>query len=130
LDDLYDQIEIMGFTLTNPFALVDDDPRKYIRAKDLAGHIGKTVTCLAYFIAHKHVTTKNNDQMYFGTFVDSNLDWIDTVHFPEIARKYPINNSGFYKITGKVVEDFGVQSIEVSKMIKVGYKNRSYSNLM
>ena len=130
LDDLYDQIEIMGFTLTNPFALVDDDPMKYIRAKDLAGYVGKTVTCLAYFIAHKHVTTKNNDQMYFGTFVDSNLDWIDTVHFPEIARKYPINNSGFYKITGKVVEDFGVQSIEVSKMIKVGYKNRSYSNLM
>ena len=130
LDDLYDQIEIMGFTLTNPFALVDDDPGKYIRAKDLAGYIGKTVTCLAYFIAHKHVTTKNNDQMYFGTFVDSNLDWIDTVHFPEVARKYPINNSGFYKITGRVVEDFGVQSIEVSKMIKVGYKNRSYSNLM
>jgi len=130
LDDLYDQIEIMDFTITNPFALVDDDPQKYVPAKELSSMTGKQVKCLAYFIAHKHVITKNNDAMYFGTFVDSNLDWIDTVHFPDVAKKYPITNSGFYKVTGKVVEDFGVPSIEVSSMIKVGYKSRSYSNLL
>ena len=115
--------------LSNPFLMVDDDSDKYIVSKDLKEHTGKTVTCLVYFIAHKHVVTKNNDQMYFGTFVDKNLDWIDTVHFPDVAKKYPINNSGFYRITGKVVEDFGVPSIEVQKMFKVGYKNRSYANL-
>jgi DNA polymerase-3 subunit alpha len=130
LDDLYDQIEIMDFTITNPFALVDDDPQKYVPAKKLPSMIGKQVKCLVYFIAHKHVITKNNDAMYFGTFVDGNLDWIDTVHFPDVAKKYPITNSGFYKVTGKVVEDFGVPSIEVSSMIKVGYKSRSYSNLL
>jgi DNA-directed DNA polymerase III PolC len=129
LDDLYDEMEILGFTLSNPFLMVDDDNDKYIVSKDLKEHTGKTVTCLVYFIAHKHVVTKNNDQMYFGTFVDKNLDWIDTVHFPDVAKKYPINNSGFYRITGKVVEDFGVPSIEVQKMFKVGYKNRSYANL-
>lgn len=129
LDDLYDEIEILGFTLSNPFDLVDDDTDKYILSKDLHVHIGKKVTCLVYFIAHKHVITKNDDQMYFGTFVDKNLDWIDTVHFPDVAKKYPISNSGFYRITGKVVADFGVQSIEVHSMYKVGYKNRSYSNL-
>jgi DNA polymerase-3 subunit alpha len=98
LDDLYDELEIMGFTLSNPFDLVQDDSNEYILSKDLKSYIGKTITCLVYFIAHKHVITKNNDQMYFGTFVDKNLDWIDTVHFPEIAKKYPINNSGFYRI--------------------------------
>jgi DNA-directed DNA polymerase III PolC len=128
LDDLYDQIEIMGFALTNPFALVDDDPGKYVSAADLHKHRGKTITCLAYFIAHKHVVTKYNDQMYFGTFVDKDLDWIDTVHFPEVAKKYPLHNSGFYRITGKVVEDFGVYSIEVSRMLKVGYRKRSIDN--
>jgi DNA-directed DNA polymerase III PolC len=128
LDDLYDQIEIMGFALTNPFALVDDDSGKYISANELHKHRGKTITCLAYFIAHKHVVTKNNDQMYFGTFVDKDLDWIDTVHFPEVARKYPLNNSGFYRITGKVVEDFGVFTIEVTHLIKVGYKKRTMDN--
>lgn len=128
LDDLYDELEIMGFTLSNPFALVDDHPGNYILSKDLLSHIGKTVTCLVYFIAHKHVITKNNDQMYFGTFVDKDLDWVDTVHFPDVAKKYPLTNSGFYRVTGKVVEDFGVETIEVQKMYKVGYKNRSYLN--
>jgi len=129
LDDLYDEMEIMGFTLTNPFELVDDDPDKYACAKDLPAAKGKLVTTLVYFITHKHAITKNNDDMYFGTFVDKNLDWVDTVHFPDVAKRYPIHNSGFYKITGRVTEDFGVYSIEVSKMIKVGYKNRSYANL-
>jgi DNA-directed DNA polymerase III PolC len=129
LDDLYDEMEIMGFTLSNPFAMVAEDPANYVPAKDLPRYVGKRVHCLAYFIAHKHVITKNNDQMYFGTFVDSELEWIDTVHFPDVAKRYPIHSSGFYKISGKVVEDFGVQSIEVQQMIKLGYKQRSYANL-
>ncbi|TKK64847.1 DNA polymerase III subunit alpha [Ilyomonas limi] len=129
LDDLYDQLEILGFTLTNPFELVADDGGNYVTARDLKDKAGTIVTTIVYFIAHKHVVTRNNDMMYFGSFIDRNLDWIDTVHFPDVATKYPIHNSGFYKITGKVVADFGVPSIEVSGMYKVGYKNRSYANL-
>jgi DNA polymerase-3 subunit alpha len=129
IDDLYDEMEILGFTLSNPFLLVDEDPSKYVAAKDIDMHAGKTITVLAYFIARKHVQTKYNDQMFFGTFVDSNLDWIDTVHFPDTAERYPLHTAGFYKITGKVVEDFGVYSLEVHKMIRAGYKQRSYANL-
>ena len=66
--------------------------------------------------------------MFFGTFVDSHLDWIDTVHFPDAAKRHPLHSSGFYKIKGKVAEDFGVYSLEVSWMEKCGYKNRSYAN--
>ncbi len=126
IDDLYDQMEIMNFTITNPFALVDDDPAKYVPSKDMHKYSGKTISMLAYFIARKHVTTKNDDQMFFGTFVDSNLDWIDTVHFPDAAKRHPLHSSGFYKVKGKVAENFGVYSLEVSWMEKVGYKNRSY----
>lgn len=129
LDDLYDEMEILGFTLSNPFALVNDMPEKYIRAGDLPEYQGKVITVLAYFIARKHVITKNNDQMFFGTFVDSELDWIDTVHFPDTAKKYPLHTSGFYRITGKVVEDFGAYSLEVHKHEKVGYQERRYMNL-
>ena len=129
VDNLYDEIELLKFTLSNPFALVDDDPEKYVKAKDLQQHCGKIVTVLAYFIARKHVVTKNDDTMFFGTFVDSNLDWIDTVHFPDAAEKYPLHSAGFYKITGKVVEDFGVYSIEVRAMYKVGYKQSRFMNL-
>ncbi len=129
VDDLYDEMEILGFTLSNPFELADADPSNFVAAKDLHKHNGKQVTVLAYFIARKHVITKNHDQMFFGTFVDSELDWIDTVHFPDTAKKYPLHTSGFYQITGKVVEDFSVYSLEVHKMIRVGYKQRKYANL-
>ncbi len=129
LDDLYDEMEILGFTLTNPFTMVDDDPGSYVDARDFEKHIGKTVTVLVYFIARKHVVTKNHDQMFFGTFVDQHLDWVDTVHFPDSAQQYPLHTGGFYKITGKVVADFGVTSLETHRMIRVGYKSRSYANL-
>lgn len=126
VDDLYDEMELMGFTLSNPFTLVDDDPSRYVLSKELDKHIGKTVTVLAYFIARKHVVTKYHDEMFFGTFVDCELNWIDTVHFPDSAKKYPLYTGGFYRITGKVVEDFGVCSLEVHKMENVGYKPRSF----
>ena len=98
-------------------------------AKDLATNIGKTVTVLVYFITYKPVTTIKNERMSFGTFLDMHLDWIDTVHFPDSLRNYPIRGGGFYKITGKVVSDFGVYSIEVHKLYKVGYKERKYANI-
>lgn len=129
LDDLYDQIEILGFPLSNPFELVDDDPAKYVKATDLEKNKGKTVSALTYFINRKHVVTKYNDEMFFGTFVDAELNWIDTVHFPDSARNFPLHDSGFYRISGKVAEDFGVFSIEVHKMEKVGHKKRIYENL-
>ncbi len=129
IDDLYDQMEILGFPLVHPFGMVDEDPKKYVAASELGSHIGKQVTVLAYFITRKHVTTKRKDQMFFGTFVDSKLDWIDTVHFPDVAARYPFETTGFYKITGKVVEDFGAYSLEVSFMKMVDYKHRTYANL-
>jgi DNA polymerase-3 subunit alpha len=67
--------------------------------------------------------------MFFGTFVDADLNWIDTVHFPEAAYKYPLHTGGFYKITGRVTEDFGVPSMEVHQLARAGYKKRSYANL-
>ncbi len=129
LDDLYDQIEIIGFPLSNPFELADDDPAGYVAAKDLHLHHKKIVSVLCYFIARKHAVTKNDEGMFFGTFVDAQLDWIDTVHFPEVARQYPLHKSGFYKITGKVTDDFGVYSLEVRGLEKVGHKKRIYENL-
>lgn len=129
LDDLYDELEILDFPLCNPFALVGEDPYQHVLAKDLHKFIGKNVTVITYFINHKVVPTVRNDIMTFGTFIDANLDWIDTVHFPQALQRYPLQGKGFYRITGKVVEEFGVYSIEVSKMIKAGYKERKYANL-
>nr|WP_294991365.1 DNA polymerase III subunit alpha [uncultured Sediminibacterium sp.] len=128
IDDLYDQMEIMGFCTTNPFALADANPSDFTPAREMPNHKGKTITMLAYFIARKHIITKNADTMFFGTFVDSHLNWIDTVHFPTTAKRHPLHTSGFYKLKGRVVEDFGVFSLEVRWLEKVAYRNRSYTN--
>jgi DNA polymerase-3 subunit alpha len=75
------------------------------------------------------VTTKNTgtikgELMHFGTFYDQQGEVFDTVHFPDVAKKFPFRGRGFYFIKGKVVEDFGIATIEVSSMEKIPLLNK------
>ena len=54
--------------------------------------------------------------LFFGTFLDRDGYFIDTVHFPPVAAKFPFRGKGVYTITGKVLEDFDCVNIEVSFM--------------
>jgi len=129
IDDIYDEMEVLGFPLRNPFGMVDEDPSAYVLASDLQQHVGKEVMMLTYFVTDKIVPTKNNNTMSFGTFLDAKMNWLDTIHFPDVYKNFPMQGKGFYKIKGRVVEDFGFHSIEVITMKKVGYKERKYANL-
>jgi DNA-directed DNA polymerase III PolC len=123
MDDFYDDVELLGFPVDDPFVLVDDDPTRYLPARSLGEHLGQVVTVFGYHITHKPVRTVKGEMMSFGTFLDSNKDWIDTVHFPPIHAKHP-PRAGFYRITGKVIEEFGVFTIEVTQIEKAGIKQR------
>jgi DNA polymerase-3 subunit alpha len=125
MEDYYDDIELLGFPVGDPFILVDDDPSRYLTARDLPGRLGRTVTVLGYHITHKPVRTVKGDMMSFGTFLDANKDWIDTVHFPPIHAAQP-PQAGFFRITGKVTEEFGVYAIEVTRIEKAGIKTRTH----
>jgi len=129
LDDLYDEKELLGFSLCNPFELADEDPDLYVYAKDMPAHAGKQIKALGYYIAHKEVPTKKENTMAFGTFIDARLDWLDTVHFPDSLIQYSLRQDGFYKLWGRVVPDFNQFSLQVSRIEKVGYKMRQYANL-
>jgi len=129
LDDCYDEMEILGFPFRNPFELCEQDPFKYQLAKDLCPSLGKQVKMLLYYIDYKAVVTKHLASMSFGTFLDAEMTWVDTVHFPESLQRYPLRGRGFYLVTGKVVEDFGVYSVEVHYHQKIGYKQKKYANL-
>ena len=59
--------------------------------------------------------------MDFGTFIDRDGEFLDTVHFPPVAKKYPFRGRGIYRIVGRVVEEFGFYSIEVVSMEKEKY---------
>lgn len=124
LDDAMDELELLGFPLCNPFDYADDDIRNYPPATVLEGNSGATLTLLGYLVTQKYVYTRQGDRMFFGTFIDARGNWLDTVHFPEAAFKYPLSGTGFYRITGTVLEEFGTYSLNVSFMEKVGIKNR------
>jgi len=115
-------MQLLGFPLCNVFELVDDDPAKYAPAKGLASFVGKQVTLLGYYVTEKQVRTIKGESMFFGTFLDAAGDWIDTVHFPDAARRYPLQGKGFYRVTGKVMEEFGAYSVEVYRLEKTGLK--------
>lgn len=129
IDDMYDEMEIIGFPFRNPFELMLEQTFQRLPAKELPQHLGKQVTMLLYFIDYKVVPTVNSTVMSFGAFLDEQMDWVDTVHFPPSFQRYPLKGKGFYHIRGKVIEDFGFHSVEVAFMEKIGYKERTYANL-
>lgn len=116
LENAFDQLELLGFPLCNPFKLLIKPQYNNSRAKHLPFYKNKIVAIEGYLITVKKTRTSNGKAMYFGTFLDRDGDFIDTVHFPPIAAKYPFRGKGIYAITGKVLEEFDCINIEVISM--------------
>ncbi|MBK5278617.1 MAG: DNA polymerase III subunit alpha, partial [Bacteroidia bacterium] len=120
LEDAFDEIELLGFPLCNPFDLLATSYYGDTKAEELSRRKGKAVHIVGYIVTTKDASTmKTKEHMCFGTFYDVNGKVFDTVHFPESARKFPFRGRGFYDIKGKVTEDFGVFTIEVVWMDKL-----------
>lgn len=119
LEDAFDELELLGFPVCSPFKLLNSTNDGDTVARDLAQKINKQVCIVGYVVTTKDTRTLKNDPMHFGTFYDMHGEVFDTVHFPNVAMKYPFRGRGFYELTGKVVEDFGVYTIEVSRMVKL-----------
>jgi DNA-directed DNA polymerase III PolC len=118
-EDAFDELELLGFSLCDPFKLLATTDRGDTKACELMGKVGKSISITGYVVTTKDTGTKSNQLMHFGTFLDADGDVYDTVHFPNVARKYPFRGRGFYSIQGKVVEDFGIPTIEVIMMEKL-----------
>ncbi len=116
----FDQMELLGFSLMNPFRLVDQSLfESNIQAEHLKHFIGERIMIYGYLITTKRTTTSKRESMHFGTFIDTSGDWIDTVHFPNVAATYPFRGKGVYKILGTVVSEFDFLTIEVDAMEKL-----------
>ena len=121
LEDAFDEMELIGFPLISPFHLLKHGVTIETRMSELEKLIGKQVEILGYLVAIKNTSTSKKQAMNFGTFIDLDGNFIDTVHFPQVAASYPFRGKGVYKIVGKVVEEFGFISIEVIRMYKEPY---------
>ncbi|MFT6815239.1 MAG: error-prone DNA polymerase [Sphingobacteriales bacterium] len=116
LEDAYDEIELLGFALCSPYKLVNEVPNRPILARHLKQFEGKTVEVLGYLVHAKQTQTKNNDPMRFGTFVDMEGEFIDTVHFPRALKRHPFKGRGCYLIKGRVVLDYDFCCIQVTEL--------------
>ncbi|MDB9774898.1 DNA polymerase III subunit alpha [Vicingaceae bacterium] len=117
--EILDQRLILGFPLCSPFELVKKMPEGLTFVNQLNELVGKKVRMVGYLVTIKNTRTANRKTMQFGTFVDINSDWIDTVHFPPVVARYPFRGKGCYWIEGKTVEEFGYVTVEVTYLQKL-----------
>ena len=120
IEDAYDEIELLGFPVSmNSFDMLKTRFRGEILSRDLPKHIGKKVRMAGNLVTIKNVITVKKQFMHFGTFLDYEGEFFDSVNFPDSLKKYPFRGQGVYLILGKVVEEFGFPSLEVEKMAKL-----------
>ncbi len=118
VEEAFDQMELLGFALCNPFNLLANPPERTLLAMNLKEYTDKVITIFGYLVTAKVTKTSNGKRMSFGTFIDCEGYFFDTVHFPLVAEHYPFRGRGVYILTGRVCEEFGSYSIEVSRMEK------------
>ena len=119
LEDAFDELQYIGFTLDSPFKLLTAPLKQQLFANDLINYVGKTVTVYGYYVTAKRTITSKGEMMYFGTFIDSKGNHIDTVHFPPSVKKYPLKGRGVYQLIGKVTEEFDCVNVEIEQLEKL-----------
>lgn len=124
LEPAYDELELIGFSSSiSPFKLIEELPKTRLVARDLVKLINKHVEIVGYLVHVKKTLTGGGKSMSFGVFIDFDGHWIDTVQFPNIVQQYPFRGPGCYLIRGKVVNEFGFLSIEVSGLYRLANIN-------
>src|SRR5690606_19528989 len=97
IDAYHDAIGLMGVDVSGPiFGLAKSNFRGDAMAKELLQYEGKTIRIVGDFVAEKHVRTKRGDIMKFGTFLDAEGKFFDTVHFPQTLGRFPLRGAGLY----------------------------------
>ncbi|MEA5402823.1 DNA polymerase-3 subunit alpha [Arcicella rosea] len=120
-EDIYDEFELLGFTLQKPFLLVFQKPNCEYFASNLSTGIGKVIEILGYLVSLKPTRTKKGERMFFGYWVDEQGEFFDTVHFPNATKMYPFRGKGVYHLKGKVCVEYGHCSIQINWMQKLPF---------
>jgi len=120
IEDAFDEIELLEFPVSlSYFDLLKTNFRSKIKAKNLKSLKGSKIRIFGNLVTRKYVRTVKGQLMIFGTFLDQDGEFFDTIHFPASLSKYPFAGTGVYLIFGLVTEEFGVASITVEKFAKL-----------
>ena len=121
LEMAFTQLELLGFCLCSPFALLAEPPKNNRCVKDLKRFLNHHIDIYGYLVTVKNTSTSTGKRMCFATMIGQQGKVFDAVLFPPVAAKYSFRGKGIYRFYGKVVSEFGFLSIEVIKMQKQDY---------
>lgn len=122
LERAFEQMELLGFPLCNPFDLLAKPLPPHTLSKGIPSKNGYPVICYGYLVSSKQSKTIRGDYMLFGNFIDITGHIFDSVHFPAVAQKYRFQGKGIYEITGVVSEEFGHYSINTQQLKKMNFR--------
>ena len=123
LENTFDEIELLGFPIGLPVSLLEKEIPSNMKAAQLPNLVGKNIEIVGYLVHRKPTRTSRGQIMYFGTWLDLDGEWLDTVHFPNSRFPNPFTGPGCYLLCGKVVDEYGFFSIEISWMKRLKYRN-------
>jgi len=123
LENTFDEIELLGFPVGSPISLLEKEITSNLKAWQLPKLVGRNIEIVGYLVHRKPTRTSKGQIMYFGTWLDLDGEWLDTVHFPNSRFPNPFTGPGCYLLCGKVVEEYGFFSIEISWMKRLKYRN-------
>lgn len=84
IEDAYDELELLSFTLGSPFSLlaeIPSIPTVLVTSQDLPHYLGKVVSILGYLVNTKTSYTVHKEYMCFGYWLDSDGEFFDIVSF-------------------------------------------------
>ncbi len=135
--DAYDELELLGFPLCDPFSLVECELNAptattqrrnenatppFILKRDMSRLVGQRVQMLGYLIHVKATDTHYGQRMSFGSFIDPAGDFWDSTQFPQVAARHPFRGRGVYRLTGIVEEEFGHCTLRTQSVEKLPWR--------
>lgn len=122
VEDAYDEIELLGFPVSlSFFDLLKTKYRGEVKFRNMLDYSKKRARMLGVFVNLKYLRTNSGEIMAFVTWLDSEGNFFDSVHFPNSLKKYPLKGEGVYLLLGIVDVDFGYPSLRVEKMARMPF---------
>ncbi|TXD49206.1 DNA polymerase III subunit alpha [Polaribacter sp. IC073] len=119
LENVYDEMELLGFTIHDYFSLVTDKLCPHAKAKEMHQYIDKNVLLYGQLVNTRFNKTSQGKLMRLSTFIDADGNYFDAVHFTDVVHQYPINGMGVYACYGKITDRFGFCSMNVIQSKKM-----------
>ncbi|QXP70651.1 DNA polymerase III subunit alpha [Polaribacter sp. R2A056_3_33] len=127
LEKVYDEMELLGFTVHDYFKLVTEPFLPSIKAKQMIDFENQHVLIYGLLVTTRFNKTSQNKLMRLSTFIDKDGHYFDAVHFTNVVHQYPVNGMGIYGCYGKITNRYGFCSMNViqSKKMSVAVDPRS-----